>query len=68
MTVTTLTSNRTRGPAGFEGGQNGAAGENIVIRTNGDRTTLQGNDSTEVVPGDAFEMHTPGGGGWGAPD
>ena len=68
MTVTTLSSNRKTGPAGFEGGARGATGENWVIRTDGSRRKLEGNDSTEVESGDAFEIRSPGGGGWGDPD
>jgi 5-oxoprolinase (ATP-hydrolysing) len=65
MTVTTLTSHRTTRPFGGEGGEQGARGENSVERTDGSVERLEGNDHTDVVPGDIFVMKTPGGGGWG---
>ncbi len=65
MTVTTLTSHRVTRPFGGDDGEDGAAGENSVERADGGVQHLEGNDHTEVVPGDVFVMKTPGGGGWG---
>lgn len=64
VTVTTLSSHRETRPFGKDGGADGAAGENAVMRVNGDREVLKGNDECQLQPGDVFEMATPGGGGW----
>ncbi len=66
MTVTTLTSHRDTRPFGVAGGEDGAPGENSIVRADGSRQRLAGNDHTEVAPGDVFAMKTPGGGGWGS--
>ena len=65
VTVTTLSSHRQTKPAGMNGGDDGAIGENSVTRLNGTRETLKGNDECQLDKGDIFEMLTPGGGGWG---
>jgi len=67
VTVTTLCSHRIVPVPGGDGGGPGAVGENAVLRADGTRAVLCGNDQAELSPGDAFEMKTPGGGGWGAP-
>lgn len=64
VTVTTLSSHRVVPPSGRLGGGNGAVGVNTVIRNNGTRHVLNGNDECELSVGDSFEMLTPGGGGW----
>ncbi len=65
VTVTTLSSHRATTPAGMHGGADGAPGQNRVIRADGTVEVLAGNDEATLAAGDAFEMHTPGGGGWG---
>ncbi len=65
MTVTTLTSHRKTRPFGMNGGEDGSCGVNSVSRSDGSVDMLEGNDHTEVAPGDVFMMKTPGGGGWG---
>ncbi len=65
VTVTTLTSHRIVPVPGGAGGAPGAVGENWVLRADGARTRLEGNDEVELAAGDAIEMRTPGGGGWG---
>jgi len=40
-------------------------GINTVLRENGDREQLAGNDRAELKAGDSFLMETPGGGGYG---
>jgi len=67
VTVTTLTSHRKTRPHGQLGGEPGVVGENSVIRKDGSRTVLAGNDECELLSGDVFEMLTPGGGGFGTP-
>ena len=65
MTVTVLTSNRIRQPHGAQGGAPGQSGLNTVLREDGTRERLAGNDRAELKSGDAFIMETPGGGGYG---
>ena len=67
MTVTTLTSRRRVAPQGMAGGAPGALGREAVVRANGAREALEPRGRAELAPGDAVEMETPGGGGWGAP-
>ena len=65
MSVTTLTSHRVVPPHGLDGGEPGACGENTVVRRDGRREELAGNDSILVEPGDEVTIRTPGGGGFG---
>ncbi|OYU19780.1 MAG: 5-oxoprolinase [Rhodobacteraceae bacterium PARR1] len=67
VTVTTLCSSRLIGPFGGAGGGRGAVGENRAIWPDGRVESLAGNDRCDLPAGAAFEMLTPGGGGWGAP-
>ncbi len=66
VTVTTLCSSRLIGPFGGAGGGRGAVGENRAIWPDGRVESLAGNDRRDLPAGAAFEMLTPGGGGWGA--
>ena len=66
VTVTVLTSNRSKQPHGAAGGQPGQSGQNAVERADGSVVSLKGNDQIELQPGDVFVMDTPGGGGFGA--
>ncbi|MBM9594393.1 hydantoinase B/oxoprolinase family protein [Roseitranquillus sediminis] len=68
VTVTTLSSHREVPPPGAHGGEPGACGENTVLRADGAREVMPGNSESQLEAGDAFEMLTPGGGGWGAAD
>ncbi len=60
-----LAERRRRGPAGFAGGTAGAPGLDRMIRANGDEEALEPKCQGELRPGDAIELQTPGGGGWG---
>ena len=68
MTVTVLSGHRIVPPFGVEGGAPGACGVNAVRRIDGTPVELKGNDEAAMEPGDIFDMHTPGGGGWGNPE
>jgi len=59
-TATLLTERRRRAPAGAAGGDNGAAGRNLL---NG--RELPAKCRVELMPGDVLTIETPGGGGWG---
>jgi len=67
MTITTLCSHREVPVPGRAGGGEGAVGENWVLRADGTRERLAGNAEVALGIGDAIEMLTPGGGGWGQP-
>ena len=68
VTVTTLCGSRKIAPFGGAGGGTGAVGENRVIWPDGQSEALKGNDERDLPAGAAFEMLTPGGGGWGRED
>ena len=65
MTASILSNGRVRGAFGMAGGGDGAVGINRVVRADGAVETLAHIDSAEMRPGDIFEIHTPGGGGFG---
>lgn len=52
-------------PYGAEGGQPGALGRNLLIRADGSSSELPGICELEANPGEALEIRTPGGGGFG---
>ncbi|HEY1708786.1 MAG TPA: hydantoinase B/oxoprolinase family protein [Rhizomicrobium sp.] len=66
MTVALLSTRRETEPFGLNGGEPGAKGTATVIRRSGERVTLKGRAETDVRAGDAIEIGTPGGGGFGA--
>ncbi len=68
MTVTIVASNRRTQPFGLVGGGPGASGIDLIIRADGTTEQLAPHAEVEVAAGDVIEMHTPGGGGHGAPD
>uniref|UniRef100_UPI0025E1F928 hydantoinase B/oxoprolinase family protein n=1 Tax=Ottowia sp. TaxID=1898956 RepID=UPI0025E1F928 len=65
MTASILSNGRVHGAFGMAGGGAGAVGINRVLRTDGRVDELQHIGSAEMQPGDIFEIHTPGGGGFG---
>jgi 5-oxoprolinase (ATP-hydrolysing) len=67
MEVNLITGHREIAPFGLNGGQPGACGINRVRRADGTVEPLGGRDRVFLEKGDAIEMHTPGGGGYGAP-
>ncbi|MCY3633124.1 MAG: hydantoinase B/oxoprolinase family protein [bacterium] len=68
MSLNVLSSRREIAPYGIEGGSSGAVGVNRVLRTDGTVENHPGVFRTEVLPGDRFEVSTPGGGGYGPPE
>ena len=66
MTAGILSNGRVYPAFGAAGGQPGALGINRVKRLNGDVEDLNHIGQVEMAPGDIFEIHTPGGGGFGA--
>jgi 5-oxoprolinase (ATP-hydrolysing) len=68
MTLSILSNGRIFPAFGLNGGQNGAPGENWIVRASGTRQTLKHNDQIQVYEGDVIEIHTPGGGEFGLSD
>ena len=67
MTASILSNGRRVAAFGMAGGQPGALGINRVVRKDGAVEELAHIGQTRMEPGDIFEMHTPGGGGFGPP-
>ncbi|MEO5658624.1 MAG: hydantoinase B/oxoprolinase family protein, partial [Polaromonas sp.] len=65
MTASILSNGRKHGAFGMAGGEPGQVGQNIVVRANGQIEALPHIGQTDMQPGDVFEIHTPGGGGFG---
>ena len=65
MTAAILSTRRETEPFGLAGGGPGEKGRTTVIRRDGSRVTLKGCDEAELAAGDAIEIETPGGGGFG---
>ncbi len=66
MTASILSNGRRHGAFGMAGGGAGQVGINRVVRGNGSVEELGHIGQAEMKPGDVFEIHTPGGGGYGA--
>jgi 5-oxoprolinase (ATP-hydrolysing) len=65
MTASILSNGRQYGAFGMAGGAPGQVGKNVVVRADGRVDALAHIGQTEMQPGDVFEIHTPGGGGFG---
>ena len=65
MTASILSNGRVHGAFGMAGGAAGAVGINRVRRADGRVEELRHIGSAEMQPGDVFEIHSPGGGGFG---
>ncbi len=65
MTASILSNGRVHPAFGMAGGASGAVGINRVVRSDGRIEELKHIGQTEMQPGDVFEIHTPGGGGFG---
>ncbi len=65
MTASILSNGRKHGAFGMAGGEPGQVGRNVVVRADGRVEALDHIGQAEMQPGDVFEIHTPGGGGYG---
>ncbi len=65
MTASILSNGRKHGAFGMAGGEPGQVGRNLVVRADGRVEALEHIGQAEMLPGDVFEIHTPGGGGFG---
>ncbi|MDD5027958.1 MAG: hydantoinase B/oxoprolinase family protein [Rhodoferax sp.] len=68
MTASILSNGRVHGAFGLAGGQPGQVGINRVVRADGRVEELGHIGQADMLAGDVFEIHTPGGGGFGALD
>ena len=66
MTAGILSNGRVHGAFGMAGGGAGQVGENRVTRADGRVEMLAHIGQAEMQVGDVFEIHTPGGGGFGS--
>jgi 5-oxoprolinase (ATP-hydrolysing) len=66
MTASILSNGRIHPAFGMNGGKPGAVGLNRVVRKDGSIEELGHIGSAPMQAGDVFEIHTPGGGGFGA--
>jgi 5-oxoprolinase (ATP-hydrolysing) len=66
MTASILSNGRVHPAFGMAGGKPGAPGINQVKRADGRVEVLKHIGQVEMAPGDVFEIHTPGGGGFGS--
>jgi len=64
--VALLCERRAVGPAGAQGGESGAPGENALIH-DGVEELLPSKATFSVQAGDVVSIRSPGGGGWGPP-
>ena len=67
MTASILSNGRLHAAFGMAGGKPGQVGINRVVRVDGRTEELAHIGQAEMQPGDIFEIHTPGGGGFGTP-
>ena len=65
VTAGILSNGRVHPAFGAAGGEAGAVGVNRVIRADGRAEALGHIGEVAMQPGDVFEIHTPGGGGFG---
>ncbi len=65
MTASILSNGRLHGAFGMAGGQPGQVGINRVVRSDGSTEELGHIGQVDMQNGDVFEIHTPGGGGFG---
>jgi len=66
MEAALLSTRRTHAPQGLAGGGPGQPGRQALITAAGEVKDLPGCFSIQVEPGDAIEIQTPGGGGYGS--
>ena len=65
MECSILSGHRVIEPFGINGGEPGQIGVNTIIRFDGSEEDIGGNAQRSVQPGDAIEIVTPTGGGFG---
>ncbi len=66
MSASILSNRRRIKPPGLNGGNDGECGSNQIVRANGKIEELGSTATIHVECGDAIEIKTPGGGGYGS--
>ena len=66
MTASILSNARIHPAFGMAGGSDGAVGINRVVRQDGTQQDVPHIAQVDMQAGDVFEIHTPGGGGYGS--
>lgn len=69
LTFSMISERRVSRPYGLHGGEDGAPGENLILRKSGDQERLVSLGPRGIVKlqgGERFMIKTPGGGGWGS--
>jgi 5-oxoprolinase (ATP-hydrolysing) len=66
LTMSILSERRTLHPYGMAGGEDGATGRNLIIKSNGIVCNIGGRSSGRLELGERLRIETPGGGGYGA--
>ncbi|MEQ2254235.1 hypothetical protein ILYODFUR_001632 [Ilyodon furcidens] len=66
VVLSVLTERRAIRPYGLKGGEDGAAGLNLLHRADGRILNLGAKTSVSLEPGDMFCLYTPGGGAFGS--
>ncbi|XP_047204899.1 5-oxoprolinase isoform X1 [Girardinichthys multiradiatus] len=66
VVLSVLTERRAIRPYGLKGGEDGAAGLNLLHRADGRILNLGAKTSISLEPGDMFCLYTPGGGAFGS--
>jgi len=64
-TITILSTRRSSGPWGREGGSTGSPGRNLVVLPDGTEEVIPGHVSCRLPAGSRLRIETPGGGGFG---
>lgn len=65
VNLSVLSQRRKSGPYGMKGGEDGKAGNQKVIRKNGEKIQLDSIQNINLEAGDRYIIETPGGGGMG---
>lgn len=68
LSLSLLTGRRETSPPGILGGHNGAAGQNLLIRSDGTTEELAWRQQVDIAAGEILRVETPGGGGYGQPE
>jgi 5-oxoprolinase (ATP-hydrolysing) len=68
LVMSILSERRTLQPYGMDGGDPGACGRNLLVRSNGIVVNMGGRCSGSLNVGERLRIETPGGGGYGSAD
>jgi len=66
--LSVLSQHRIEQPYGILKGEPGMPGRQYIVRLDGSHRALKSVDGANILKGELFYIHTPGGGGWGHPD